>query len=479
MEVTVLLTTYNHEKYIAEALDSVLMQETAFDYEIVVLEDCSTDRTRDILKAYQARHPGKIRLRLAERNQHSNRPFAEELSATRSRYVAMLDGDDYWTSNQKLQRQVDFLEGHPECAICFHNALRVYEGEERAPLLYNSAQQKPISDIEDLWRYCFIAGCSPLLRRAAVGRLPEWYNALPVGDWPLFLLAAEHGKIGYRNEVMGVYRIHPGGAWSKLDNIQRMEWMIELYKTLNENFDFRYDGIVQALISNWTARLHLARRINQLLTTHVPAGSTVVIIARPDEELPRLGARQVVAFPMRAPRDSRQRFASGPSGAVEAAWIDQGVYRFDLFQAGEQRRLLASVAVSQGNGRVATSGTKAATGNQPYIIATPNPVPKSAQGPGKTRISWSTGDGSSGVVEVTLQDRQLHYPRTSAAAIEELEQLRSKGAHFLFSPVNESALFGRYSELKTHIERHYPVLMIEEEVGSIYDLQPPPPLTRS
>src|SRR5207253_6281276 len=86
MEVTVLLTTYNHEKYIAQALKSVLMQETNFDYEIVILEDCSTDGTVEILRAYHTKYPGKIRLRLAERNQRSNKAFAEEFLASSSVY---------------------------------------------------------------------------------------------------------------------------------------------------------------------------------------------------------------------------------------------------------------------------------------------------------------------------------------------------------------------------------------------------------
>ena len=468
--VTVLLTTYNHEKYIAQALDSVLMQETNFDYEVVILEDCSTDATRDILQTYHQRYPGRIRLRLAERNQHSNNPFTEEFNASQSVYIAMLDGDDYWTSAKKLQRQVEFLENHAECVICFHNVLRVYEGEERAPLLYNSAQQKPISNIEDLWQYCFIAGCSPLIRKAAVSTLPKWYNDLPVGDWPLFLLAAQHGQIGYIDDVLGVYRIHPSGEWSKRDNAQRITLLIELYEKLNASFNFQYDEIVQPLISKWSERLELARRTNQFLTTQVPAGSIVIVMATPDEELPRLGSRIVLACPTRAPRDTRELFASGPHGSAEAPWIGKGTYRFDLFRAGEQRLLLASVAVSQGNGnRASDAPNQDLPSNQPYILATPNPVPETS-GQARTVISWSTGDGSPGVVEVTLEDRQVHYPRNSTAAIEEMEQLRTKGAQFLFAPAS-APLFKRYPELQTHIERQYRLVASQPAVGFLYNLR--------
>src|SRR5436190_4362149 len=142
MKVSVLVTTYNHEKYIAQSLDSVLMQETNFDFEIVIFEDCSTDATRGIVIAYQKRYPGKIRLRLPDRNQCSNKPFAEEFEAAPSPFIAIMDGDDYWTSPRKLQKQVEFLDAHPECALCFHNALRIYEDEDRAPFPQNFAGQK-------------------------------------------------------------------------------------------------------------------------------------------------------------------------------------------------------------------------------------------------------------------------------------------------------------------------------------------------
>ena len=205
MKVTVLLTTYNHEKYIGQALDTVLMQETDFDYEVVVLEDCSTDRTRGILLGYQKQYPGKIRLRLAERNEStSSRPFAEEFHASSSPYIAMLDGDDYWTSSKKLQKQVEFLEAHPDCVLCFHNAMRIYEDGNRASLLYNPADQKRISVLEDILQSNFIAGCTPMVRKSMLGRLPDWYHTPPFGDWPLYVLCAQHGKIGYIDEILSI-----------------------------------------------------------------------------------------------------------------------------------------------------------------------------------------------------------------------------------------------------------------------------------
>src|SRR5947199_10855768 len=113
MKVTVLVTTYNHEQYIAQALDSVLMQETNCDYEIIIAEDCSTDRTRSIVLDFQRRNPDKIRLVLPSKNLgcHGNRVFSQAFELGQAQYVAVLDGDDYCTSPTTLQQQGDFMDG--------------------------------------------------------------------------------------------------------------------------------------------------------------------------------------------------------------------------------------------------------------------------------------------------------------------------------------------------------------------------------
>src|SRR5512133_148878 len=120
IKVSVLVMTYNHEKFIQQALDSVAMQATNFDYEILISEDCSTDRTREIVLEFQKEHPDKVRLLLSKTNVHSNQVVVRGIRAAQGQYLAMLDGDDYWTSPTKLQKQADFLDGHPECSLCFH-----------------------------------------------------------------------------------------------------------------------------------------------------------------------------------------------------------------------------------------------------------------------------------------------------------------------------------------------------------------------
>jgi glycosyltransferase involved in cell wall biosynthesis len=256
--ISVLMIAYNVAPYIAQALDSVLMQEVDFDYEIVVGEDCSTDRTRAIVQDYAARHPGRIRPLLRERNLGMNLNFMETLLALRGEYVALLDADDYWTSATKLQRQVDFLRSHPDCSICFHNALVVYEDGSRPSHPFHMKEPahlishhipKPISTVDDLAGGNFMQTCSVVFRAGLYGTLPPWYLEMPTFDWPLHLLNAEHGHVAYLDEVMGVYRVHHGSFWStnmvfyrKLEDIKGM---IRAYEIVNRHTGYRHDAKIQ------------------------------------------------------------------------------------------------------------------------------------------------------------------------------------------------------------------------------------------
>src|SRR4030067_128381 len=117
MKVSVIVITYNHEEFICQSLDSILMQDVNFEYEIVIGEDCSTDKTRDILLDYQKNYPDKIRLILSEKNRGLIANFVQTYKSCSGEYIATIDGDDYWTSSQKLQKQVDFLDNNLDYAM--------------------------------------------------------------------------------------------------------------------------------------------------------------------------------------------------------------------------------------------------------------------------------------------------------------------------------------------------------------------------
>jgi glycosyltransferase involved in cell wall biosynthesis len=252
MKASVLVMTYNHEKFIRQALESVAMQETSFEYEILISEDCSTDRTREIVSEFQKEHSDRVRLLLSEKNIHSNEIVVRGIRAARGAYIALLDGDDYWTSPHKLQRQVDFLDSHPECSLCFHNARIFHEADGLEGHNWTPAGQKEISTLEDLWMGNFIATCSTMFRKGLIGEIPEWYNDFfPITDWPLHILNAEHGRIGYIDEVMGVYRYHPGGLYSPFSESKKQQETLKFYRKMNRNLNYRYDKIINIAISRY------------------------------------------------------------------------------------------------------------------------------------------------------------------------------------------------------------------------------------
>jgi glycosyltransferase involved in cell wall biosynthesis len=229
------MTTYKHEKFIAQAIESVLMQETRFPFEVVVGEDSSPDDTRRIVEEYQRRHPDTIRLIARERNLCSGN-FVETYAACRGTYIAILEGDDYWTSPDKLQVQVDALDAHPDWVLCFHTVQVVREDGSKPPYLFPQGR-KEVSTLDDLLRGNFIQTCSVMFRNGVVQKFPEWYFSLAVGDWPLFIMLAQHGRLGYLDRVMAGYRIHSGGVWMSKDEFFRVERCLEMLGQIRQILD--------------------------------------------------------------------------------------------------------------------------------------------------------------------------------------------------------------------------------------------------
>jgi glycosyltransferase involved in cell wall biosynthesis len=242
-KVSIVIITYNHERFIAQALDSVLMQRVDFAFEIVVGEDCSTDATRKIVCEYQRRFPDLIRLQLLERNEGAMSNALQAMAVCEGEYMAFLEGDDYWTSTQKLQIQVDFLDAHHDFCGCFHNVAVVQDGQTEH--LYHRNPLKEVFTLRDIVSDNMIPTCSAMFRRHLFPRLPEWFSGMPMGDWPMHVLNAEHGNYGYLNEVMAAYRIHEGGSWSMKKKIDLLRKSIAAMERYNEYLQYRFDRVVR------------------------------------------------------------------------------------------------------------------------------------------------------------------------------------------------------------------------------------------
>jgi glycosyltransferase involved in cell wall biosynthesis len=245
MKATVLLVTYNHAPYIAQALDSVLGQVTDFPFEVIISDDCSSDGTRGIIEQYAERYPGRIRLLLSERNRNDNEVTARGIRAAAGEFIAFLDGDDWWTVPHKLQAQVRFLESHPGCAMCYHPVQRVYQDGSRLAHPSLPPGARSLATLEDVLVRYHVNSCSIAFRRAALPELPDWYYAADLADWALAVLLSSRGAVGYLDEVMAAYRIHGGGVWSGVTQVQRIETRLRFFDRLGSELSRKHAAAIQ------------------------------------------------------------------------------------------------------------------------------------------------------------------------------------------------------------------------------------------
>lgn len=258
MKLSVFIITYNHEHFIRQALDSVLEQDVDFDYEIVIGEDRSTDNTLAILREYKARHPRKIRLLERETNLGAIPNFWATLDACQGQYVAMLEGDDYWTDPQKLRRQLEFLDAHPDYAICFHNVRGMVMDGSEPDFDYCPPDQKPTINFHDLLLENVIPTCSTVYRRGLFPHRPDWLPRLRMGDYPLHLLNTQYGNAGYLPEMMGVYRVHRGGTWRQMNWVTQVQANVAMFEHLVNFVEPPYRTGVKAALAKRYWQLTIA-----------------------------------------------------------------------------------------------------------------------------------------------------------------------------------------------------------------------------
>ena len=257
MKLSVLVVTYNHEKFIAQALDSILMQKPNFDYEIVIGEDCSNDGTRDIVAEYKKKYPDRIRLLLNESNIGAGKNFKQTYEACSGEYIALLEGDDYWTSPDKLQKQVDFMDENLDFAICSHNVVVKREDGGAPDSEWLGRANREVMTLKDLLRFGSGGATGSLLFRNRVfGEFPDWYFTLPGGDWTLQILCASHGMMRYFREPMGVYRTaHSSNGLSAAIRQQEEKCesstgvayknTLEIIDAIDEHFQYIHTALLQ------------------------------------------------------------------------------------------------------------------------------------------------------------------------------------------------------------------------------------------
>lgn len=204
--VSIFMLTYNQEEFIGQAIEGVLMQETNFPYQLVIGEDASNDRTRTICQKYAAENPEKIKLLPSYKNFGLINNFIRTYKECKGKYVAICDGDDYWTDPLKLQKQVAFLDRNLDYSIVFTSFKFLFTNGRFEIKDYED--QRETTRFEDLIFKNYICSATVLFRnRVDPDDFPAWLDLCPYGDWPLYLWTARQGqKIKYLDDVTAVYR---------------------------------------------------------------------------------------------------------------------------------------------------------------------------------------------------------------------------------------------------------------------------------
>lgn len=248
--VSVITISYAHEKFIAQTLDCIVSQKTDFRFELIIGDDYSPDGTSKIIQKYAKRYPDLIRPVLRERNIGAVPNLMDLISRSQGEYIAICDGDDYWTDPLKLQKQVNFLESHPEYSVCCHPVCQFFEDGSYPDQVLNplelagqKASQCGYLTIYDLIKLNTVASVSTMYRWQIPRTLPYWMKKYIVGDYPLLLLHADKGYVGVLTDVMGAYRKHSGGSWWN-NNMTKEQVLAHLFllEDINKQLKQRYQN---------------------------------------------------------------------------------------------------------------------------------------------------------------------------------------------------------------------------------------------
>jgi glycosyltransferase involved in cell wall biosynthesis len=259
--ISACVISYNHAGFIRQALESVAMQKIKFAMELIIADDCSTDGTVDIIEDFIKNYAGKVIFLKREKNIGAANNFIEMIGTARGKYIAYLEGDDYWASPDKLQIQVDYLEANESVAISSHNStILLNTGEtysfNRRDKTFAAAPHQGIYSIEDYIIKDFFHSSAIVYRRTALKDFPEWYKSAFGGDYFLVLLLAMNGSIHYINETHSVYRINT-------NSISHYSSRYDIYKNFalylnkfNQYSDYRYDKVMRAKIFSFKYSFH-------------------------------------------------------------------------------------------------------------------------------------------------------------------------------------------------------------------------------
>jgi len=249
-------STFNQISYIRDCIEGILMQKTTFPVRIVIFDDCSTDGTRKIVKEYEAKYPHLIKGFYPKENTWGKPERKEALKPRNearnvAKYIAICEGDDYWTDSLKLQKQVNFLEKNPEYAACFHNANVIYENNKKKNHPFTSLNKNTFT-IEDVIEMNWFIPTQSIILRTGMLEIPKFSSFIYNNDFLFQLLLANKGPFYFIDETMSIYRRHNLGIRKRMrfKGIDVEMKIIQILHYFNYYTDFKYNEIINKRVKN-------------------------------------------------------------------------------------------------------------------------------------------------------------------------------------------------------------------------------------
>lgn len=270
VKVSIICNTYNHEKYIEDALNGFLKQKVNFNYEILIHDDASSDNTKSIIREFQIRYPNIVKPILQTENQYSKGVdilSTYQYPRVRGEYIAFCEGDDFWIDDYKLQKQVDFLDNHQNVDICSHAAFKVIANTKKIIGTISPSKSSTIFKVEDviLGGGGFVATNSLVYRTELIKEMPRFRRFMNL-DYALQINGSLKGGMGYLSDVMSAYRIESNGSWTStmkknpailIEHIHKVNKMLQM---LDEDTSFKYSKAIKAhIVSNEVEILKLKK----------------------------------------------------------------------------------------------------------------------------------------------------------------------------------------------------------------------------
>ena len=235
--VSVSIIAYNQEQYIRQALDRILSQKTNFSFEVVIGDDDSKDKTRAICLEYVEKYPNIVRLLPPAANVGMMKNHIRTIKACRGTYVALLESDDYWIDDLKLQKQIDALEQDPKLTACFTGRKNYHENEDRFEEVYNDIATDRFT-LEDFAQDTFFHTCTMAFRKPKSDIWLDRIADMPLSDRPLYLsLLSESGGYALKlKDLCAVFRLNESSVFTPLKPVQRTKMAADMYENLKKLF---------------------------------------------------------------------------------------------------------------------------------------------------------------------------------------------------------------------------------------------------